>query len=144
HLYWPTFPDHSQPALWTPFVELSGYDLREVVRSPGSPLEVTLHWHVLETPDKGYHTFVHLLDTDGNIVSQHDGPPGEGELPALGWLPGEYLSDTHLLQLPFDLPDGVYQLGVGLYDPITDQRLGERLLLNAAIPVKAKGGCNCR
>jgi hypothetical protein len=144
HLYWPTFPDHPQAALWAPSVELSGYDLREVVRAPGSPLEVTLHWHVLETPDKGYHTFVHLLDTDGNIVSQHDGPPGEGELPALGWLPGEYLTDTHLLQLPFDLPDGVYQLGVGLYDPITGLRLGERLLLDGAVPVKVKGGCNCR
>jgi hypothetical protein len=49
-----------------------------------------------------------------------------------------------LLQLPFDLPDGIYYLGVGLYDPATDLRLGERLILNTLIPTKASGGCNCR
>jgi 4-amino-4-deoxy-L-arabinose transferase-like glycosyltransferase len=144
HLFRPTSPEHPQLTRFGPFVELEGYDLREVVRAPGSPLEVSLHWHVLETPDRGYHTFVHLLDADGEIVAQHDGSPGEGELPALGWLPGEFLVDTHLLQLPFDLSDGVYQLGVGLYDPATGQRLGERLLLSRPIPVEAPGGCICR
>lgn len=144
HRYWPTAPEHFQMVRFGSSVELTGYDLRQVLRAPGSPLEVTLHWHVLETPDRGYHTFVHLLDSDGEIVAQHDGPPGEGELPALGWLPGEYLTDTHLLQLPFDLPDGVYRLGVGLYDPATGQRLGEWVVLDEPIPVRASGGCKCR
>ncbi|MFC2031653.1 hypothetical protein ACFLWA_13115, partial [Chloroflexota bacterium] len=62
----------------------------------------------------------------------------------LGWLPGEYLTDTHLLQLPYDLPDGEYRLAVGLYDPETAQRLGARILLNTVVPVAATGGCNCR
>jgi len=118
--------------------------MREAVRAPGSPLEVTLHWHALATPDGNYHTFVHLLDAEGQIVAQHDGSPGKGALPTLGWLPGEYLTDAHLLQLPFDLPDGVYRLGVGLYDPASSQRLGERLLLNTPVPVEANEGCNCR
>jgi hypothetical protein len=144
HFYWPTLPPFTQMTQFGPSVEFIGYDLRKVVRAPGSPLEVTLHWHALETPDRGYHTFVHLLNADGEIVAQHDGPPGEGELPALGWLPGEYLTDTHLLRLPFDLPDGVYRLGIGLYDPATGQRPGDRLLLDTPIPVKAEGGCNCR
>jgi 4-amino-4-deoxy-L-arabinose transferase-like glycosyltransferase len=144
HLYWPTFPDHFQQVQFGSSVELVGYNLREAVRAPGSPLEVTLHWHALETPDKGYHSFVHLLDDEEEIVAQHDGPPGGGDLPALGWLPSEYLTDTHLLQLPFSLPDGIYRLGVGLYDPATGQRLGDRMLLDRPIPVKAKGGCNCR
>ncbi len=144
HLYWPSFPAHFQQAQFGPSVELMGYDVREAIRAPGSPLEVTLHWHALETPDKGYYSFVHLLDEEEEIVAQHDGPPGESELPTLGWLPSEYLTDTHLLQLPFDLDDGIYRLAVGLYDPITGQRLGERLLLDKPVPVKANGGCNCR
>ena len=144
HLYWPTSPDHFQMAQFGPFVRLTGYDLREVVRAPGSPLEVTLHWHALETPDEGYHTFVHLLDAESEIVAQHDGIPGAGALPTLGWLPGEYLTDTHLLQLPFDLPDGVYRLAVGLYDAATARRLGELLLLDSPVPVNAGEGCNCR
>jgi hypothetical protein len=125
-------------------VELTGYDLREAVRAPGSPLDVTLHWYALETPDRNYHSFVHLLDADGAIVAQHDSPPGEGEQPTLGWLPGEYLTDLHPLQLPTDLPDGTYRLGVGLYDPATGLRLGERVLLDTTVPVQARGGCICR
>jgi uncharacterized membrane protein len=144
HLYRATTPAHVQRVQVGPSVELTGYDLREAVRAPGSPLEVTLHWHVLQTPDKDYHSFVHLLDKDGKVIAQHDGPPGDGKLPALGWLPSEYLTDTHLLQLPFDLPDGVYRLGVGLYDPATSQRLGERILLEEPVPVESEGGCNCR
>ncbi len=144
HNYWPTSPLFRQAAQFGTSVELVGFDLREAVRSPGSPLEVTLHWHAVETPDRHYHTFVHLLDEEGNIVAQHDGPPGEGTLPTLGWLPGEYLIDPHLLQIPFDLPDGIYYLGVGLYDPDTGLRLGERLILNTLVPTEANGGCNCR
>jgi hypothetical protein len=144
HNFWPTVPLYPQAAQLGSSVELMGYDMREAVRAPGSPLEVTLHWHALETPDRNYHSFVHLLDAEDNIVAQHDGPPGEGELPTLGWLPGEYLTDTHLIQLPFDLTDGVYRLGVGLYEPTTSIRLGERVILNRPVPVKTKGGCSCR
>jgi uncharacterized membrane protein len=144
HRYDPTSPEHGQVAQFGTSVELIGYDLREAVRSPGSPLEVTLHWHALETPDRNYHTFVHLLDAGDAIVAQHDGLPTGGELPTLGWLPGEYLTDTHLLQLPFDLPDGEYHLGVGLYDPATGLRPGERVMLDTPVPVSASKGCNCR
>jgi uncharacterized membrane protein len=137
HRYEPTSPGHSQIAQFGTSIELVGYDLQEAVRSPGSPLEVTLHWHALETPERNYHTFVHLLDAGDRIVAQHDGPPAAGELPTLGWLPGEYLTDIHLLQLPFDLPDGEYRLGVGLYDPVTGFRPGERTILDTPIRIDA-------
>jgi hypothetical protein len=144
HNFSPTFPTHPQSARLGSSVELTGFDLREAIRAPGSPLEVTLHWHALETPDRNYHSFVHLLDADGAIVVQHDGPPSAGKRPTLGWLPGEYLTDPHPLQLPADLPDGTYRLGVGLYDPATGRRLGERILLDMPVPVRASGGCKCR
>jgi uncharacterized membrane protein len=143
HTFLPTAPTHVQPVRLGASVELTGYDLREVPRAPGSPLEVTLHWYALETPDRNYHSFVHLLDAEGAIVAQHDGPPGEGEQPTLGWLPGEYVTDPHRLQLPTDLPDGTYRLEVGLYDPATGLRLGERILLDTLVPVQAGTGCLC-
>jgi hypothetical protein len=121
-------------------VELLGYDLLDATYAPGSLLEVTLHWHALDTPDRDYHTFVHLLDAAGNIVAQDDGRPGGGELPTLGWLPGEYPVDHRVLQVPFDLGDGAYHLGVGLYDPVTGMRLGERILLDTVVSVGAGGG----
>jgi hypothetical protein len=136
----PVSPARVQLASLGSSVELMGYDLQDAVRAPGSPLEVTLHWHALETPDRDYHTFVHLLDAGGNIVAQDDGPPGGGELPVLGWLPGEYLADPRLLQLPSDLDEGAYHLGVGLYDPATGVRLGERILLDTVVSVQAGGG----
>jgi hypothetical protein len=137
HVYQPGSALFSQKNQFGPFVELTGYDLLPAMHSPGSPLEVTLHWHVLQTPDRDYHVFVHLLDASGEIVAQHDGPAGGGTLPALGWLPGEYLIDPHSLDLPSDLPEGDYRLAVGLYDPATGQRLGERVLLDTPISVTA-------
>lgn len=125
---------HGQVAQFGPAVELIGYDLVEAAQ-PGSPLEVTLYWHARQTPDKNYRVFVHLLDAGGQIVAQHDGAPGDGELPALGWLPGEYLTDTHRLALPAELPAGAYNLLVGLYDPVTRQRLGEPILLDTPVTV---------
>jgi hypothetical protein len=114
-----------------------------VVRAPGSPLEITLHWHALETPDRNYHVYVHLLNADGVILAQHDGLPQGGGRPPYGWLPGEYVADSHMLHLPVTLDDGDYQLEVGLYDPITAQRLGERLILDSKILVSAEDGCYC-
>ncbi len=133
--YEPTQPSHVQVARFGTSVELVGYDLADQSPLPGSPLAVTLHWHALETPDRNYYTFVHLLDAAGNPVAQHDGPPAGGNLPTLGWLPGETLTDTHLLQLPSDLPAGPYRLGVGFYDPVTFQRLGDRVLLDTSVVV---------
>jgi hypothetical protein len=129
HRYEPTAPQHVQVAQFGTSVELVGYDVEEISGVLGL-LRVTLHWHALETPDRDCHTFVHLLDAEGNIVAQHDGPPVDGQAPTLGWLPGEYLTDPHPLQIPLDLPEGIYRLGVGLYDPNTWQRLGDRVILD--------------
>ena len=135
HRFEPTAPQYRQEALFGASVALTGYDLPGTAYAPGSVLEVTLHWHALETPDRNYHTFVHLLDAGDGIVAQHDGPPAGGELPALGWLPDEVLTDTHLLQLPFALPAGEYRLGVGLYDPDTGFRPGEEAILDERITI---------
>jgi hypothetical protein len=143
HRYEPTEPQHTQVAVLAHSVELTGYDLQEIPRAPGTSLQVALHWHVLETPDRNYHAFVHLVDGEGSIVAQHDGIPGEGEQPTFGWLPGEYVIDKHWLTLPANLAEGVYFLGVGLYDPRTAQRLGDRLILNTPIPVSAGRGRLC-
>ena len=135
HRYQPPAPGHVQVVQLGPAVGLAGYDLPETPYAPGLPLEVTLYWHAWQTPDRDYRAFVHLLDANGQIVAQHDGTPGEGELPALGWLPGEYLADTHRLALPSDLPSGEYRLEVGLYDPVTRQRLGAPVSLTAPVIV---------
>jgi hypothetical protein len=59
--------------------------------------------------------FVHLLDADGRLVAQHDGPPMEGRYPATAWLPGDVVPDVHRIALGPDTPAGTYQLQVGMY-----------------------------
>ena len=56
-------------------------------------------------------------------MTQADGVPGEWTRPTTGWLPGEYVMDTHTLNLPAELPPGPLTLRVGLYDPVTGARL---------------------
>lgn len=129
---------HAQHALLGESVELAGYDLGEGAAAPGSPVALTLYWHALATPDRSYRSFVHLLDAGGQIVVQDDGVPGKGALPTLGWLPGEYLADARALQLPASLPEGEYRLAVGLYDPVTGARLGERVVLDTVLQVAAR------
>lgn len=133
--YVPPVPQHEQVTPMGPNVELAGYDLDTASPAPGSTLDVTLYWHALDTPAHDYHAFVHLLDGDGNIVAQHDSVPGGGGLPTLGWLPGEYLIDRHVLALPADLPPGEYRLAAGLYRPVTWQRPADPIPLGTPITV---------
>jgi hypothetical protein len=39
------------------------------------------------------------------------------------WRPGEYIQDSHKLEIPADAPPGPYLLAVGLYDAATEERL---------------------
>ncbi len=97
-----------------PTIQLYGYDLGEAA---GGALPITLHWQAAAQPDRDYSVFVHLVDADGNIISQSDGVPLGGARPTTGWRPGEFISDAYNLTIPADLPPGSYDLFVGLYDP---------------------------
>ena len=138
HRMEPTSPEKAQRARFASSVELVGYDLPVQEYAPGSSLEITLHWHALDTPDRNYRVFVHLIDGAGTIVTQDDKTPGSTlePLPTLGWLPGEFVTDPHNFQLPFGMAAGPYRLKVGFYDPPTGQRLGEPILLDTAVTVE--------
>lgn len=75
-----------------------------------------------ETPTS-FHVFVHLVDATGNILAQSDAIPANWTRPTTGWLPGEYVVDTHTLSLPAELPTGPLSIRVGLYEPATGERL---------------------
>lgn len=110
--------------------ELSGYEVEPQELRAGKPLSVTLYWRAGQATDLSYTVFVHLRDAGGQIVSQHDGVPAQGELPTNIWLPGEVIADRHELALPPDLAVGIYSLHVGLYSPAT----GERLPIDSSMP----------
>jgi hypothetical protein len=70
-----------------------------------------------------YTTFVHLTNSAGELVAQQDQPPLKGAYPTSLWDPGEIIADELALPLPAELPPGRYELLVGLYDPLSGQRL---------------------
>lgn len=122
-------------------IELLGYDVAGDDASPrsaaeGEALEVTLYWRALTQPDQDYTVFMHLLDQNGALLGQGDGPPLDADYPSSHWLPGQLLSDTHIVQLSGDLPPGAHLL-VGLYRLSDGVRLpaydvmGERALNDA-------------
>jgi len=99
------------------YLTLRGYDV-----ALGESLTVTLTWAAKAAPPQDYNVFVHLVDADGTMIAQHDGPPNQGRYPTMWWLPGDVIADAHTLPIAAPLPDAV-QLRVGMYDPVTFTRL---------------------
>jgi hypothetical protein len=74
--------------------------------------------------DTNYTVFVQILDPTGQVRAQVDSVPQGGGYPTIWWLPGEVITDPLTLELPPDIPqDTAYRLIVGLYDPVTGERL---------------------
>jgi hypothetical protein len=71
-----------------------------------------------------YRVFVHLVDEDGQILSQSDAEPADWTRPTTGWAIGEYVVDQHHLTRPAGEPLERLWLRVGLYDAQTNERLG--------------------
>ena len=95
-------------------IELLGYEIEE-----GPPPALTLYWRAEKPPEQDYVLFVHVLDGQGEMVDQKDGPPLEGMYPTSDWWPGQIVADRRTLsELP---PQG--RLLVGLYDLDSMQRL---------------------
>jgi hypothetical protein len=115
------------------YIHLQSYQLNTSSVRAGDVLKVTLRWKADEPISENYHVFVHLLDSQGSLVAQHDGPPANGAHPTWTWQGGETIQDEHTVILDQDLPAGRYSLSVGMYDILTGVRLpafnsgGERL-----------------
>jgi hypothetical protein len=118
----PVSPDaigHAVGASFARELELLGY---EAARQDGT-LAITLHWRGLKPIGADYTVFVHLLDANDQVITQHDSQPQGGAYPTSVWDVGEVVEDTHLLSLPADLAPPPYRLRIGLYLLETGERL---------------------
>jgi hypothetical protein len=96
-------------------IALVGHDRSPRNPQPGQTLQVNLYWRPLRPLDKEYHSYVHMVDGQGNLIAQSDQQPGGLYYPSTLWQPGEHLRDDHLLAVPDDAQPGVYRLLAGLY-----------------------------
>jgi len=116
----------SPPLVTTDGVFAESLRLRGLVVEPApGGLVATLYWETLAPVTADYHVFVHLTDTAGRLLGQHDGPPGEGLYATSIWEPGEIVVDRHPIAAGEALPP-VVRLRIGLYRWPLLERLGVR------------------
>ena len=96
---------------------------------PGKSAEILTRWEVTDPqnigplhppafqPDTVF--FTHLLDEEGNIVSQRDAL----DAPSWSWQAGDTILQIHRLELAAHLAEGSYQPFIGIYDRQTGDRL---------------------
>jgi hypothetical protein len=105
-------------------IALRGYTLAPSEVEQGDILQVTLFWEALAVPGERYKVFLHLVDKGGQIVAQYDGEPGHGMALTTGWSPDlGMFPDRYGVLVPDTLPDGAYELLVGMYHITGQPRL---------------------
>jgi len=113
---WQGKPDTARPvsASLGNQISLLGFEAPDRL-SRGAELDVVLYWEALRPPEEDYVVFVHLLDANGQLVANHDGPPVAGRYPTTTWLPGDIVPDAVRIELDPNSPVGTYWLQAGMY-----------------------------
>ncbi len=95
---------------------------------PGQTIDLTLFWRGQRKISTPYTVFVHLIDPNGHLVQQIDTEPVAGTAPTPAWTPNVTVTDRYAMEIPPNLPPGVYQLRVGMYP--TGQPLNRLLVVD--------------
>ena len=100
------------PYTWANGARLVGYRLTGNLH-PGETIHWTLVWKVTRplTENVQYHWFNHLLDEQGRMLGQHDGP----SFLSAYWRTGDTVLNWFDLHIPADAPPGDYGMRVGMY-----------------------------
>ena len=108
---------------------LVGYDLDPSEPVPGEELQLSLYWRVEQDLSKDYHTYVHLLNDEGQAIAQSDHRPGQEYYPSSLWKPGEPLLDVHVLSISGETEADVVTLVAGAYEYPSLAPLGSAIAL---------------
>ena len=104
---------------------LHGYDINVSADQPdgsGHRLGLYLYWQSSDEITESLKVFVHVLDAQGALVAQDDAIPAQWTHDTRDWIPGESIIDFHMIQLPVSATSDGYEIVVGLYNPVTDER----------------------
>jgi 4-amino-4-deoxy-L-arabinose transferase-like glycosyltransferase len=84
---------------------------------------VELYWQSTADQQPDDTVLLHIVDqSNGKVAQVGDVQPVYGSYPFTRWQRGEVVTDPHWVSLPADLPPGVYQVRVGVYDRATGAR----------------------
>jgi len=107
------------------FAQFIGHDLVNLNWYRGEKIVLTLYWRPTDQapPPQDYSIYLHLLDAQGTKIANWDGEPLLGQYPTRFWRPGESLLDYWEFRIPKDIPAGPASLRIGIYDPVSNERL---------------------
>lgn len=118
-----------QLAAWPPLDQLNlqlgaedrllAYELIADAARPGETVQLNLYWQNLIDQPLEKDIFIHLLNAQGEGVTQIDGLV---QVDGQRWRAGKLLPQAYFLRLPPDLPPGPYLFRVGLFDALTGRR----------------------
>ena len=108
-------------------MELVGVDIFEenLQSTPSQPTRgcISFYWRLHQRPDILPKFFIHFRDQAGNTVFQVDKLPFNGALALEAWPSGVVLKDTVWFELPPEFESQLYNVFLGLYDPVTMERI---------------------
>ena len=104
-------------------IALVGCRIHPRARARRDSIVVDLEWRAHHQPTADYTVFVHVLDSHGHLVAQHDAQPLAGTFPTSDWDAGDTVYDTVSIPLPPMLAAGTYRIEAGLYQLATGVRL---------------------
>ena len=107
---------------------LLGYDLHAPTVRPGETMTVTLYWRGSEPISTSYKVSLQLLTPDLRMAAQDDSIPVRWTYPTTAWLPGEVISDEHILTINSLAVQDRHVLIAVLYD----EKSGRRLMVEQA------------
>jgi hypothetical protein len=88
---------------------------------------IVLYWQAQQDMPRDYTVFVHVVDRtetgEERLLTQRDTMPDNGAYPTRNWRAGEAVIDPVRVPLPREMPAGTFDLFVGMYDPVSQERL---------------------
>ncbi len=100
-------------------IRLNGVEIEagDTLLAGGQPLAVKLWWSTIRALDVDYSISLALLDAQGHLVAQVDGPATAPDTPpqTSAWQSDAYYEDYRTLQIPPGLSSGPYRLVATVY-----------------------------
>ena len=100
---------------FTQGVFLTGYSWSAPEVQMGKVVSITVAWEASGPLDHSYSIFAHLLDANGQLITQDDGLPRNGSYPTSFWGPQETITDTRVFEIPLETLPGPTTILLGFY-----------------------------
>jgi hypothetical protein len=105
-------------------ISLTNYRVEPQHLQPGEIVTLHLDWQANRQITSDYHLFIHMFDVTTRQRWGQLNTPLTGILfDVYRWPVGLTVPDVHQFQLPADAPTATYRFEIGLYQPITQNRL---------------------